>query len=146
MLLLSVINWRSFMLSRRPSIRRIFGIQGLDHGCCSISTSDSWYSYHRCSSHIQSHSRFIAIVLRAISSPCYRYRYPPRSTDPIPLVLILLSYRPCQSITVATVPSSPPPSSQSLKLSSRSCPVAVVVVRYIYVTNHSIQASQKLGP
>jgi hypothetical protein len=32
-------------------------------------------------------SRFIAIVLRAISSPCHRYRYPPRSTEPIPLVL-----------------------------------------------------------
>jgi hypothetical protein len=84
MLLLSVINWRSFMLSRRPSIQRIFGIQGLDHGCCSISTSDSRYSYHRCSSHIQSHSRFIAIVLRAISSPCHRYRYSPPSTEPIP--------------------------------------------------------------
>jgi hypothetical protein len=117
MLLLSLINWRSFMLSRRPSIRRIFGIQDLDHGCCSISTSDSRYScyssqavlrkhaafssYHRCSSHIQSHSRFIAIVLRAISSPCHRYRYPPCSTEPIPLVLILLSYRPRHSITVA---------------------------------------------
>jgi hypothetical protein len=36
--------------------------------------------------HSQSHSRFIAIVLRAISSPCHRYRYPPRSTEPIPLV------------------------------------------------------------
>jgi hypothetical protein len=35
--------------------------------------------------HSQSHSRFIAIVLRAISSPCC-YRYPPRSTEPIPLV------------------------------------------------------------
>jgi hypothetical protein len=42
----------------------------------------------------------IAIVLRATSSTC-RYRYPPRSTEHIPLVLILLSYRPCHSITVA---------------------------------------------
>jgi hypothetical protein len=37
--------------------------------------------------HSQSHSRFIAIVLRAISSPCHRYRSPSRSTEPIPLVL-----------------------------------------------------------
>jgi hypothetical protein len=36
--------------------------------------------------HSQSHSRFIAIVLRALSSPCHHYRYPPRSTEPIPLV------------------------------------------------------------
>jgi hypothetical protein len=34
----------------------------------------------------QSYSRFIAIALRAISSPCHRHRYPPRSTEPIPLV------------------------------------------------------------
>jgi hypothetical protein len=39
---------------------------------------------------------------------CHHYRYLPRSTEPIPLVLILLSYRSLHSITVATLPSSLP--------------------------------------
>jgi hypothetical protein len=76
----------------------------------------------------------VAIAIRLVQPSIYLWS------------LILLSYRLRHSITAATVPLSPLPSSQSLKLSSLSHPVAVLVVRYNHVTNRSIQASQELGP
>ena len=38
------------------------------------------------SSHSCSLIHGLSLFPRAISSPCHRYRYPPRSTEPIPLV------------------------------------------------------------
>jgi hypothetical protein len=122
--LLSVTNWGSFMLLRRPSIQRIFGIQPLDHSCCSISTSDSRYSCYSSQAVLRKHSPrtiavrrtsslihslsllssalsghlLIAIAIRLVQPSLYLWS------------LILLSYRPCQSITVATrVGSQPTP-------------------------------------
>jgi hypothetical protein len=88
------------------SLVLIFGIQALDHAshgcCCSISSSHSRYSCYSSQAVLCKHSprttavlrtfavsfTVIAIALRAISSPCH-YRYPPRSTEPIPIPLVL---------------------------------------------------------
>ena len=135
--------WSSLKL-RRSYLRShvIFSIQALDHaprGCCLLSTSHSlgilvlqrtgchWqaFSYHRCSSHIRNliHGyrycppRYLVTLSLSLSASFNRaYTFGPH-----PVVLQTTSLYHCRS----TVPSSLPQSSQSLKLSSRSHPVAV---------------------
>ena len=130
---------------------RTFSTQALDYAphCCQISTYHSQYpcysslssasilSYLRSSLHPVS---FTAIVFpRAMSSPCYHY--PPRSTEPIPIPLVL------HHVVLRILPH------HRCHLSLLSYPLAlilslfiIVVVLNIYVTNRSIEASQEFGP
>jgi hypothetical protein len=130
---------------RRLSIGRIFGIQTLDHGCCSISISEfsvSTLQLTGCSLQATSsyHLQFFAINL------IHGYRFSPRYlviviTIPIRLVQpsLYLSYTfghsPCCLTNLVT--SRSPRFHLSLFI--------FVVVLYIHVTNHSIHASQELA-
>jgi hypothetical protein len=80
----------------------------------------------------------LAIVLRAMSSPCH-YRYPPRSTEPIPMVLhhVVLRILPHHRCHISLL---------SYPLALILSLFIIVVVLYIYVTNRSIEASQEFGP
>jgi hypothetical protein len=85
-----------------------------------------------------SHSR-LSLLSSALCRQCHHYRYPPRSTEPIPLVLRhvvpqILPLR-CGHLSLLSYPLA-------LILSL----FILVVVFYIYVTDRSIQASQEFGP
>ena len=85
---------------------------------------------------------------------CLRYRYPPRSTEPIPISTVsnpvVLRYRSCQSIAVLRFLAASVRRPRHLSLSSYPLDLILplfifVVVLYIHVTNQH-QASQEFGP
>jgi len=117
----------------------------------------------------QSHSQLS--LLPSLCRHCHHYYYPPRSTELIPTVLhhVVLQISPLHrcpmvspspihvctksSIHVSHVAFAKNPLCHHLSLSSY--PLALIlslfthiflVVLYIHVTNHSIQALQELGP
>jgi hypothetical protein len=122
--------------SRYAVVQFRFVILGI-HATAHRLSSASILSYLRSSLHPVS---FTAIVFpRAMSSPCYHY--PPRSTEPIPIPLVL------HHVVLRILPH------HRCHLSLLSYPLAlilslfiIVVVLYIYVTNRSIEASQEFGP
>jgi hypothetical protein len=153
------------------SLVRSFSTQALDHAphcCLNLDLSFlvsmlqltgcppqafSRTSAVRCN---QSHSR-LSLLSSALCRHCYHYRYPPRSTEliPIPLVrhhviLRITSLHRCSTI-LRRFHQEPMPRHLSLS----NYPLALIlslfthifaVVLYIHVTNRSIQASQEFGP
>jgi hypothetical protein len=125
---------------------------------CSIPIYHSWYPCYSSQAVLRKHSlvppQFFATSLihgyrftpRYVVTLSQHYRYPPRLTEPIPLVLhpVVLqttSLYHCRS----TVASWLPPSSQSLKLSSRSYPVAVHLRRRPLHLRHESQHPSLTG-
>ena len=97
----------------------------------------------------------IAILPRVISSLSIRYRYPPRSTEPIPISTVshpvVLRYRSCQSIAVLRFLAASVRRPRHLSLSSYPLDLILplfifVVVLYIHVTNRSIKPHRSSAP
>jgi hypothetical protein len=121
---------------RRLSIGRIFGIQTLDHGCCSISISEFSVSALQptgCSLQATSsyHPQFFAVSFTVTAAP--------RAISSLSSLSLSASFNRASTYTWSFI---------LLSYESRYISLFIlifVVVIYIYVTNHSIYASQELA-
>ena len=139
---------------RRPSIRRIFGIQTLNHGCCLIPLSYS-VSFTAIAS-LRAMSSLSSLSLSASFNRAYTFGLSSCCLTNLVTPPLFYSPRAYQVLhsrqPVAFVKN---PRYHLPHVSHSTYPLALilslfthifVVVFYIYVTNHSIQASQEFGP
>jgi hypothetical protein len=123
---------------RRPLIRRIFGIQNLDHGCCLIPLSHfvSFTALAICPPRYV--VTVITIAIRLVQPSLYLWSSSCCPTDHVTLSLSLHYLRRFHQ-------EPTPPSSQSLKSSSRFYPVAVHLRRRPLHPRHESQHPSLTG-